>query len=277
MKFKKLFLLLTLTSLTLVSALSQTASAAPKAELWPRWQVNDANSKVQVDHSAWGKFLNQYLVEGESGEPNRLRYASVSAGDKAALARYLDALSAVPVTKLNPAEQKAYWINLYNVLTVKTILDHYPLASIRDIKSGWFSAGPWNLKLIKVEGVELCLNDIEHRILRPIWQDNRVHYAVNCASFGCPNLQPEPFTAANSEVLLEQAARDFINSFRAVRFDGKNLVLSSIYDWFQVDFGDSEQGVLAHVHKYAGPELTSRLNNFKGSISYSYNWNLNGK
>jgi len=276
MKFKKYLLLLTLATLTLGGALTPTASAAPKAEAWPRWQASDEQSEVQIDHSAWGKFLLQYLVPGQASEPNRLRYAAVAAGDKAALVHYLDRLTAVPVTKLKRAEQKVYWINLYNALTVNSVLDHYPLKSIRDIKSGWFSAGPWDLKLIRVEGIELTLNDIEHRILRPLWQDNRVHYALNCASLGCPNLQPEPFTAKNSEYLLEQAARDFINSPRGVHFDEDSLVLSSIYDWFQADFGADEIEVIKYLQTYASPALAEQLRGFHGTVSYQYDWNLNG-
>ena len=250
--------------------------AAPEAKLWPRWQASDPQSTLHVDHSVWGRFLNQYLVSGQSGRANLVRYASINSRDKAALSQYIAKLVAVPMAKLSRAEQKAAWINLYNALTVQTILDHYPVQSIRDISSGWFSSGPWDLKLVLVEGVELSLNDIEHRILRPIWQDNRVHYAVNCASLGCPNLQPEPFTAENSERLLARAAEEFINSQRGVDIVKGRLVVSSIYDWFQSDFGGSEASLLTHLEKFASPALAVKLRRYRGSISYQYNWGLNG-
>jgi hypothetical protein len=250
--------------------------AAPEAELWPRWQANDPQSTLRVDHSAWDRFLNQYLVSGKSGRANRVRYAAVDSRDKVALSRYIAKLVAVPMTTLNRAEQKAAWINLYNALTVQTILDHYPVQSIRDISSGWFSSGPWDLKQVQVEGVELSLNDIEHRILRPIWQDNRVHYAVNCASLGCPNLQPEPFTAENSERLFARASEEFINSPRGVDIVKGRLIVSSIYDWFQSDFGGSEEDLLTDLEKFAAPALAAKLRRYRGSISYRYNWGLNG-
>ncbi|WP_157471660.1 DUF547 domain-containing protein [Desulfuromonas sp. DDH964] len=255
--------------------LAGPAKAAPKPEFWPIWQGSAPQSTQQVDHGAWARFLARYLVPGQAGEPNLVRYGAVSAADRAALQGYLDSLAVVAVTGLNRAEQKAYWINLYNALTVMTILDHYPVASIRNIKSGWFSPGPWDLKLIKVDGSELSLNDIEHRILRPIWHDNRIHYAVNCASLGCPNLQPEPFTAANSEELLERGAREYVNSRRGAHFNGATLVLSSIYDWYQADFGGSETGVLSHLQHYADPALAARLNGFQGDAGYAYDWRLN--
>lgn len=251
------------------------ANSAPQPELWPRWQTNDPQSSLRVDHAVWADFLKTYLVVKTDGQPNLLRYASVSTADRQRLAAYLQSLAALKVTRLKRDEQKTYWINLYNALTVKIILDHYPIKSIRDIKSGWFASGPWDLKLIKVEGVELTLNDIEHRILRPIWQDNRVHYAVNCASLGCPNLQAQPFTAENLEDLLNQAAREYINSPRGMQVEGDKATLSSIYDWFQVDFGASEEGVRQHLLKYADSARAEYLKAGKVRFSYGYDWRLN--
>ncbi|SEA70398.1 Protein of unknown function, DUF547 [Desulfuromusa kysingii] len=249
--------------------------AAPKAELWQRWQTNDPQSRTHIDHAVWANFLDQYLVVGTAESTNLVRYAEVKPDDKSALTQYIASLTALPISRLNRAEQKALWVNLYNSLTVLTILEHYPIKSIRKISSGWFSSGPWDLKLIKVEGIELSLNDIEHRILRPIWQDNRVHYAVNCASLGCPNLQAEPFTAANMERLLDKAAQDYINSLRGVNFTEETLQLSSIYDWFLVDFGGSKEALFSHLEQFATPVLASKLKTYRGTISYQYNWDLN--
>lgn len=251
-------------------------SAAPRAELWPHWQTNDPQNLTRIDHSAWAGFLKKYLVVAKAGAPNLVRYGAVSAADQRALIDYVSALTAIAVTKLTRAEQQAYWINLYNALTVKTILDHYPLASIRDIGSGWFGTGPWDLKLIKVEGLESSLNDIEHRILRPIWQDNRIHYAVNCASHSCPNLQPEPFTSENSDRLLDQAAHDYVNSPRGVSIEGDKLILSNIYDWYQIDFGGSEATLLSYLAEVATPELATRIKAFRCSVNFAYDWRLNG-
>ena len=109
-------------------------------------------------------------------------------------------LSGVAIGGYAPDEQRAFWINLYHALTVRVILSHYPVSGIReiDISPGLFARGPWDRKLIPVEGVELTLNDIEHRILRPIWRDPRVHYALNCASLGCPDLRRRPIPAPAS-------------------------------------------------------------------------------
>jgi hypothetical protein len=268
-------LAIVVTAILLNLSFGLTAEAAPRADLWPRWQAHDPQSSTRVDHSVWGRLLETYLVVDKPGAINLVRYKAVTAPDKQELGQYIATLAAVPVAKLNRAEQKAYWINFYNALTVKTILDRYPVNSIREIKSGLFSPGPWDLKLVRVEGVELSLNDIEHRILRPIWQDNRIHYAVNCASLGCPNLQPEPFTAENSERLLDQSARDFINSSRGARIEGRTLILSEIYNWYRADFEDSREGVILHLRQWAEPPLAGALQSFSGEVISDYDWRLN--
>ena len=160
---------------------------------------------------------------------NLVRYAAVSGSDRKALDAYLKRLGGTSVSKLKRSEQRAYWINLYNALTVQVILAHYPVESIRDIdiSPGFFSDGPWGKKLMQVEGEEVSIDDIEHRILRPIWKDPRIHYAVNCASIGCPNLQPVAFTSANADTLLTEGAKAYVNHPRGVRFDGGSLVVSS--------------------------------------------------
>lgn len=265
--------------LLLLTLLLPTAlQAAPKADLWPCWQAHDPASTVQVDHAAWGQFLARYLVTDHPSGINRVRYAAVTSADRQALTAYLDKLQGLRATTLNRAEQQAYWINLYNALTVKVVLDHYPVNSIRDIdiSPGLFSSGPWDAKLLVVEGEKVSLNDIEHRILRPIWRDNRIHFAVNCASLGCPNLQPQPFTAANTEALLEQAARQYVNHPRGASFnkDGK-LILSAIFDWYGRDFSDTEAGVARSLVRYAEPALAAKLNRYQGTIYFEYAWALN--
>jgi hypothetical protein len=263
-------------ALLFVFSFSCIAHAAPKAVLWERWTANDPQSTIGVDHSAWGAFLGKYLVESEDGI-NRVAYGKVSDEDLASLGGYIEHLEAQPVSKLNRDEQRAFWINLYNALTVKVILDHYPVDSIREIKisPGLFSSGPWGKKLASVEGEELALDDIEHRVLRPIWKDPRIHYAVNCASLGCPNLQPVAFTAANTDELLERAATQYINHPRGVWFEGGKLKVSSIYKWFMSDFGGNHKGVIEHLKKYAAPELSRSLEEEKRFRGHAYDWSLN--
>lgn len=240
--------------------------SAPKPDLWPYWQLSDENSTETLTHQAWQRFLDQYLVI--ESEHHLIRYQAVTSQDKAALKAYINSLANIDPRKLNRQEQYAYWVNLYNAITVDLILDNYPIKSITKL-GGFFSFGPWDLEVININQKSLSLNDIEHRILRPIWNDARTHYAVNCASLGCPNLQAQAFTAQNSESLLNQAAKQFINSSKGVNLQGDKVTLSSIYDWFSIDF-ENQGGVMAHIEGYR-PEFKQ----FDGDVEYNYDWALN--
>lgn len=250
---------------------------APKSELWAHWARHDAADTRRIDHAEWDRFIATYARPSGDGV-RRLAYAAVSDADRAALARYLERLQTVRISGYSRAEQFAYWVNLYNALTVQTVLDHYPVASIRDIdiSPGLFADGPWGRKALRIEGEAVSLDDIEHRILRPVWQDPRIHYAVNCAAVGCPDLQAEAFTAENTERLLAQGARDYVNHPRGVRVDEAGVTLSSIYNWFASDF-DVDGGVLAHVRQYADPALRSRLADVARIDGYAYDWALNDR
>jgi hypothetical protein len=269
-------------SITVVATRAAPARAsieawfAPSARLWPRWQANDPASSRRVDHGAWNSFLERHLSHGADGVA-RLPYARIPPGDRSALESYLTGLSAEPVSKLSRAEQLPFWINLYNALTVAVVLRHYPVASIRDIdiSPGLFATGPWDKKLLPVEGEPLSLNDIEHRILRPIWKDPRVHYAVNCASIGCPNLQQEAFGAENAARLLDAGAGAYVNHPRGARVQDGNLAVSSIYIWFKEDFGGTDSGVISHLAGHAEPPLARLLAGVRGIDSDTYDWRLN--
>lgn len=252
------------------------APAAPRADLWDRWTRHDPAGADGVDHAAWDGLLRQHLHPAPDGI-NRFAYAAVSAADRAVLDGYLAGLAATPVDALNRGEQFAYWVNLYNALTIAVVLDHYPVASIRDIdiSPGLFSNGPWRARLITVAGEDLSLDDVEHRILRPIWRDPRIHYAVNCAALGCPNLQPEAFTAANTERLLEAGATAFVNHPRGARVAQRRLTVSSIYEWFSEDFGGDDAGVITHLRRYANGSLAIALAGIRRVAGDDYDWSLN--
>ncbi|MDH3234066.1 MAG: DUF547 domain-containing protein [Alphaproteobacteria bacterium] len=273
-----------LLAVLLVSAFSGPAAAAfesllaPKARLWQRWTAHDPRSTARLDHGAWDIILKRYLVAGEDGL-NRFAYGRVSPRDRKALKSYIERLAAVRVSQYARGEQKAYWINLYNALTVQVVLARYPVGSIRDIdiSPGLFADGPWDKKLITIENTPVSLNDIEHRILRPIWRDPRIHYALNCASIGCPNLRRTAYTGKNTPQLLSAGARDYVNSPRGVIIDGTKLVVSSIYVWFKSDFGGNDARVIAHLRRYAAAKLKAKLKGFTKIDRHAYDWRLNGQ
>jgi hypothetical protein len=268
-------MLIRLACLTLLLA-AGVAHAAPRADLWERWTAHDPNSAQTIDHGAWEAFLTRYLRIGADGV-HGIAYGLVTPADRRALDAYVDGLSQLPISDYSRPEQMAYWINLYNALLVRVVLDHYPVASVHDIGASTSSgtSGPWKQKRLEIEGTPVSLSDIEHRILRPIWRDPRIHYALSCAAVGCPNLQPEPFQADRLERQLSQAAMAYINDPRCLETDGERLVVSSIYRWYRDDFGGSDLGVINHLMAYAEPDLAMSLQHFDRIAGDDFEWRLN--
>jgi hypothetical protein len=236
-------------------------------------------SQQTVDHSAWDRLLKTYVKPGPDGL-NRVDYTAFKSEGHAALKDYIGRLELIDPQALDRPEQFALLANLYNAKTVDIVLEHYPVQSIKDISLGGgllgvFTGGPWKAKVLKINGVALSLDDIEHAILRPIFKDARVHYAVNCASVGCPNIGSEAFTGAKLDAQLDAAARAYVNSRRGADPRPDGLIVSSIYDWYQADFGGSEEGVIGHLKAYADPGLAQKLGATTSIAGYAYDWSLN--
>lgn len=278
--FPRLSTLFVVLLLPLLSSMAQANALerlfAPKAERWAFWDSREPYATRQIDHSGWNMFLGQYVLQGEDGI-NRVQYSRVSDADRQQLKRYITALEQLPIRGYNADQQLVYWINLYNAATIDIVLQHYPVASIRDIdiSPGFFADGPWGKKLLSIEGQQVSLNDIEHRILRPLWQDPRLHYALNCASLGCPNLSTSAYSADTIELQLDQAATDFVNNPRGVSFTDGKLYVSSIYSWFRDDFGKSDSAVIDHLKRHAEAPLKDTLADTTQIAGYRYNWSLN--
>jgi hypothetical protein len=177
---------------------------------------------------------------------------------------------------MQPAAEMAYWINVYNAVTLDVVLDHYPVRSIRDIDlgGGLFGSGPWKAGLVTVEGRKLSLDAIEHDILRARFHEPLVHYALNCASVGCPDLQPRAWTANTLPRQFDTGARTYVNHPRGLMVEERRLKASKIYRWYADDFG-GRPGLKEHWQAYADPQLAARLARFARPQSYFYDWTLN--
>lgn len=258
-----------------IAVLFLSGTPAGAENLREEFAAHDPASQVRVDQSAWQAFLDRYLVREMDGI-NRVRYRAVTSEDRAALRSHLEAMSRVNPDDLNRDEQFAYWANLYNALTVDLILAHYPVRSIRDIERfNLFSLWPWDDVLITVKGRGLTLNAIEDEILRTIWNDERVHYVVNCASVGCPHLGSRALSSDALDEQLDAAARAFVNHSRGVSIRDDRLVLSKLYKWNRKDFGGSDADVILHLGKYATDDLAEKLAKFDRIGRYQYDWSLN--
>jgi Protein of unknown function, DUF547 len=238
-----------------------------------------AGSTMAVDHTTWDRLLKAYVKPDATGL-NRVDYKKFKAEGHKDLKGYVAMLQATDVAKLDKPEQFAFWSNLYNAVTVDVVLDKYPVKSIKDIAlGGGFKAlvggGPWQASTAKVAGVAISLDDIEHKILRPVFKDARVHYALNCASYGCPNLQVGAFTGKDLNAQLDAGAKSFVNHPRGITVEGGKVKASNIYSWFEADFGGSAVKALEHIRSYAEPALKQKLDGVTKIDSYDYVWTLN--
>ncbi|MEM6743587.1 MAG: DUF547 domain-containing protein [Pseudomonadota bacterium] len=256
----------------LAAALPRAADAGPASKLIdPMWRASGGAG--DPDAAPWGAILSRRLSLGED-EVARFDYGGARA-DLAELNAWIDAYAAVDPRSLSRPAQYAYWANLYNAVTVKLVVEAWPVDTIRKINGGLFNTGPWRDEVVTVAGRTLSLDDIEHGIMRPVFNDPRIHYAVNCASIGCPNLQPRPFSSSALEGMLEAGARAYVNDPRGARVEGGRLIVSSIYDWFQEDFGGTEAGVLDHLRRYAEPPLLEALQGRSDYDDDAYDWAVN--
>lgn len=263
--------------LPIVGILSASAAFANEAAELFRGATR-GSSKI-LDHSTWDRLLKTYVNPGADGL-NRVDYAAFKSGGREALDSYIAYLQSIDPAALSRAEQFAFLANLYNAKTVAIVLEKYPVNSIKAISLGGsplavIAGGPWKAKVLKIKNIALSLDDIEHEILRPLFKDPRVHYAVNCASIGCPNLRTEAFTGTKLDAQLDAAARAYVNHSRGLSIGPNGVIVSSIYRWFKADFGGEDTGVLAHLHKYAGPALAQKLETIRSIDGYSYDWGLN--
>ena len=224
-------------------------------------------------HQAWDDILGTYVVESDDGV-NRFDYGALQANteDSAKLDAYLESFENLDFDTLSEDEQFAAYSNIYNALTIQHIVGRYPTKSIR---SGYI-VGPWKRVFTVVDGEKVSLDDLEHNILRVQFSDPRVHYAVNCASFGCPNLRTDAWFGATLDEELDDAARDYINNPRGVtvRRNG-TLQVSTIYKWFREDFGGSNDGVIDHLLEHAEPELAEKIQAKRKITKHEYDWSLN--
>jgi len=268
-----LFSILCLFALTACASVERIA--IPKSSLVnPSFET--AGRVTQVDHRAWNNFLKANTVKDTAGIV-RVKYADVTPKQKQNLKSYIKALSNTDHAKLSKDAQLAYWANLYNAQTVDVILDNYPVASIRKIKDRPLDLGPWEDKRLTIKGQELSLHDIEHGIIRPLWPNEpRIHYILNCAAAGCPNLGQKAYTGANIQQALHDAALSYVNDPRGVSVSANGQITASkIYSWYKNDFGGSNASILNHIRTYADDDLKAALDGKKRIAKYAYDWALN--
>jgi hypothetical protein len=228
-------------------------------------------TSMPAEHAAWTRLLKTY-VKASSDGITRVDYAGLAASgaDRAALDTYIDGFAEADLSAKTNANF-ATWANLYNAVTVRHIVERYPVKSIKD----GYLTGPWKDVKVRAGGREVSLDAIEHKILRKTWGTPEVHYAINCASYSCPNLPAKAWEAASLKKDLDAAARAYINHPRGVTVTSRGLKVSEIYNWFEADFGGSKEAVAEHLLKYAEPDLAAKIRAKPRIVGYQYDWSLN--
>lgn len=228
---------------------------------------------AKFDHSGLAKLLSAH-ADSAAG---RVDYAGLKKDEKK-LDAYLKKVAQVDLKTLGKDAKLALLINAYNAYTLQLIVEHYPkIKSIKDLKS------PWKSKRYVVGGHKLSLDDIEHGLIRPIYRDSRIHFAVNCASIGCPPLQSFVYRGAKIDSQLDTAARRTLQNKRYVRVEGDTLKITSLLNWYGDDFTDDDYSphsktVAAYVARFGTKKVRGFVKKHKGepSVGYlDYDWSLN--
>lgn len=256
-----------------VIALVQTI-AAP-SEITTLFNVSNESNEKSIDHSKWQEVLDAFVQEHES-EINRFDYAALKEDDEAheSLIAYVLQLSDVDPRTYSKSEQLAYWINFYNALVIYVVNSRFPVKSIQEIKLAGPDTSLLDLKVASVSDQSLSLNDIRNEILRPIWKDNRVHFVLNSASLGCPNLSKEAFTSENVYKLLDSGTKAYLNHTRGVLIKEGKLTISSIFEWYMEDFGQDKDEVITYLKHHVQPDVSKKLGELS-EFETIYDWKIN--
>ena len=213
---------------------------------------------VNFNHDIWADLLQNHVSEN-----GNVDYKSIKA-DNEKLQKYINLLSEnVPNNAWTKEEKLAYWINAYNALTVDLILRNYPVKSIKDIKN------PWKQRLWKLGDKMYDLDEIEHGILREM-NEPRIHFAIVCASYSCPKLQNQAFTAENLETQLTKATKEFLADTNRNEISENSIEISKIFDWFSKDFTQNGS-LIDFLNLYTDVKISP---NAKKRYK-DYNWALN--
>ena len=222
---------------------------------------------LEIDNVVFAQLLQKHLENG------LVDYQGFKE-DESVLDSYLQQLARVNPDQLTDKEAFSFYVNAYNAWTIKLILKNFP--GIKSIKSvGGPFKNPWKLEIAEIGGNLITLDDIEHGILRPRFGDPRVHFAVNCASIGCPPLRIEPYTGQHLDLQLDESTKSFVNDPRKNHLDGNTLYVSKIFKWYAEDF---EDGVIDFVAKYAVGTFKQQIESRKDSLKIKYldyDWSLN--
>jgi hypothetical protein len=235
-----------------------------------------AHAQTEPDYSAWTQILKSYY------DPARgMDYAGLKAHDLAAMQKIRQQLARVKPLTLSKKQQLAYWINVYNVNTAATILENYPVASIRDISTDpIIRLNVFKKERVPAEGTIISLDTIENEKIREAFHDPRIHFAINCAAKSCPPIRTEAYSGADVDAQLNDQVRRFVSANVRLGRNGDKLVVhtTKIMDWFSKDFDNWGGGRLAFLRRFVTPDKQRMIDQANGNVDFEYDdydWALN--
>ena len=246
-----------------------------------------AHAQEAFDHQVWNELLQEHIVVLDGGQATQVNYQGF-ADEHDTLKSYLDSLATINQTQFDSwpkNDQLAFLINAYNAWTVEFILTSWPdIDSIKEL--GSLFSSPWSKEIVTLLGQTRSLDDVEHNLIRGSnrYNDPRIHFAVNCASIGCPALANQAYQGSNVDDLLEAQTKLFLNDRSRNRINGKKLEVSSIFKWYAEDFEKGWLGYLSleefFIHYADELDLSadniSKLESKKLKFKYlDYDWDLN--
>ncbi|HVT45890.1 MAG TPA: DUF547 domain-containing protein [Thermoanaerobaculia bacterium] len=232
---------------------------------------------AEPDYSTWNMLLARHY------DPARgMEYAGLKARDAATLQQLRRRMAAVDLAKLSRNEQLAFWINLYNISVVGIVVDHYPVKTIRDISTDPIvRLNVFKKDLVPFGSARISLDEIEHKRIREVFRDPRIHFAINCAATSCPSIRHEAYVGARIDAQLDDQTRSFLNGPLGVSLSrrGKTLIVrtTKIMDWFGDDFDQWGGGKLAFLRRYLSAGKVKVIDSAADvKIDYDdYDWSLN--
>ena len=246
-----------------------------------------AAATFDSSYAYWNRLLNSHVTWNSGGSASTVDYAGFKA-EQGKLEAFLASAATVPKATFaawSKADRNAYLINVYNAATIELVLTRYPdLKSIKDI--GGLFGSPWKKDVMNLLGAERSLDDMEHDLLRGAadFDEPRIHFAINCASIGCPALRPEAYVGSRLAAQLDDQTSRFLQDRSRNRVDpGKGLRVSKIFDWYSEDFDKHAGGVRKFLAGYANAlgldaDAARLVESGTMPISYTdYDWRLNGR
>lgn len=248
------------------------------ANVQPVRAQQPVSAPTTMNHHAFTELLRTYVDDA-----GMVDYAALQANHNDALAPYLQQLAETDPSNLDKAARLAFWINAYNALTLKLIVDHYPVERIKDITPAGGPSipklnAPWYVKVGEVGGQMRTLDEIEHEIIRERFDEPRIHFALVCAAMSCPRLRQEAFTGDRLDVQLDEQARAFLHTSakNQIPADAETIRLSRIFKWFEEDFGDGTDDVQRYIARYFEEAVQEKLQQAAYEVDYlEYDWTLN--